>query len=178
MGDYQQQHQFVNGETLTHTLLNAEFAAIETAFDSYELVKKRTRVLFSDFTESSNGTAESITMFTIPAGSLILNALTYVTTQFTGGGVSTCTMAFGDGDVDDLLEEHDVLGCGNTTWIHELETGTDKGDELFSTFMINKFYASATAITATAVTDGGQALDDLTAGDLYSFIIYTTLSIV
>ena len=80
-------------------------------------------------------------------------------------------MAIGDTDPDGLAEEHDVLGCGNTTWILEGQDGTDKGDYLFTTYRVNKVYTSATAIKAQFVTTDGN-LSALTAGSVDIYIVY------
>lgn len=173
---YQQGHTFT-AETLTDTLLNAEFAAIEAAFSAAEYIThKKVRVQHTDLTETANGTAQDITLFTIPAGSLVFNALSYVETQFTGGAVATCTEALGDSDPDGLCKAHDVLGCGDTTWVQEGENGTDKGAYLWDgTARTHKFYATATDIKAQFTPDGAHNLAALTAGSLLAFVIYITL---
>jgi len=116
-------------------------------------------------------TSEDEALFTIPAGGMINDVYAYVETQFTGGTVSAATVAVGDADPDGLAEEHDILGCGNTTWILEGQDGTDKGDQLFTTYRVNKVYTTATAIIAQFVTVDGN-LSALTAGSIDIYIVY------
>ena len=102
-----------------------------------------------------------------------MDVYVYIRTAFTGGSVSACTIAIGDTDADALGEEHDILGAGNTVWILEGQTGTDKGDDLYDDTekRQNRIYTSATALIAefTSTTDD---LDNLTAGSLDVYIIY------
>lgn len=120
---------------------------------------------------NDDDTSEDEALFTIPAGGMVQDVYCYVTTQFTGGTVSAATVAVGDTDADGLAEEHDIYGCGNTTWILEDQDGTDKGDYLFSTYRQNKIYTSATAINAQFVTTDGN-LSALTAGSIDIYIVY------
>jgi len=136
------------------------------------LFTRQYHVSHADLTDAD--TSQDITLFTIPAGAMITDVWAYVGTQFTGGSVSAMTVAVGDTDADALAEEHDILGCGNATWILTGQQGTDKGDDLYDDTekRTNRIYTSATVIKAqfASTTDN---LVNLTAGDLDIYILYS-----
>lgn len=135
-------------------------------------------ILYSDFTESVNGTAQGIGGFTFPAGTIIHNAIVYVTTAFAGGGVTTLTCHVADnGTTNEVYTSaHDVLGAGNDVYVSEGETG-DKGSRLYDgTTRRSSFFKSASgSMTAYFTPDGAHALTDLTAGECDIWIQYSVL---
>jgi len=133
---------------------------------------------YADLTDAVNGNPEQEAVVTLPAVALVSDAMVYITTAFTGGGVASCTVAVGTvANPDELCEEHDCLGAGDTTWILEGQTNTDKGDGLYvvgSTDRTVKTYLAATAIVAEFTPDGAHAVADLTAGSCDVYICYAS----
>lgn len=143
----------------------------DTSVESNILRARKFNITYADLTDED--TSEDEALFTIPAGGMVTDVYVYIRTAFTGGSVSQMTIAIGDTDADALAEEHDILGAGNTVWILEGQTGTDKGDDLYDDTekRQNRIYTSATALIAefTSTTDD---LDNLTAGSLDVYIVY------
>jgi len=128
-------------------------------------------IVESDLTESGDGNTEAIDLSVqVPAGSIIHDMVVYVTTQFTGGGATTVTAAVGlVADPNGYTVEHDVLGCGDGTWVSEGQDGTDKGEYLYviaNDTRISDFRAAATTVQVEFAPDVGHDLADLTAGSL------------
>jgi len=150
--------------------LKATFAgAIDAATAGNVMMARKFTIGHADLTDAD--TSEDEALFTLAAGGMIVDVYAYVTTQFTGGGNSAVTVAVGTTDADLLAEEHDVLGCGDTTWILEGQTGTDKGDGLFSTYRINYVVTTNTDIIAEFTTTDGTAAG-LTAGSMDIYVVY------
>lgn len=85
------------------------------------------------------------------------------------------TVAVGDaGDPNDLGIEHDCLGCGNTTYIMEVDP-TDRGDGLYdvgNTCRHDQFYVAVTALIAEFTSDGAHNLAQLTTGEIEIYVSY------
>ena len=118
-------------------------------------------------------TSEDEALFTLPVGGMVVDVYAYVTTEFTGGGVGSMTVAIGTTDADLLAEEHDVFGCGDTTWILAGQDATHKGTGLYEPTdktRINYIVGTATALIAEFTADTTTAA--LTAGSITIYVVY------
>lgn len=128
--------------------------------------KKRVlTITHADLTEATNNTAQAINVgAALPTGANVLFSQAYLTTQFTGGSVSTCTMSLGIATAATaLINALNVLGGTASAW-YLVGGGTatrDKGNY------------SAAQIIATFTPDSGHALAALTAGSVTVEVFYT-----
>jgi len=112
--------------------------------------------------------SSTVTLLTIPAGSMIFAAQMNITTQFAG---TTPTLVVGDAaDPDGLIESQIITTTG---W--KVSSYSALGEYLYNTVDDRpqpKYYASATAIIATI---GGE---DLTQGVADIYIVYIDFSVL
>ncbi len=128
-------------------------------------VKKRVlTITHADLTEDTNNTAQAINVgAALPAGANVLFAQAYLTTQFTGGSVSTCTMSLGiSGATTALMNALNVLGGTAAAWY---SVGGGTATRPYGNF-------SEAQVLATFTPDASHNLAALTAGSVTVEVLY------
>ena len=130
---------------------------------------------FADF--SAAATTKTLNLITLPAKTIILDVFAYLTTLFSGGSISACTIQVGDtSDPDGLIDDNDA-GVGMDVFTGA-STGfratllTEKGDD-FTTFF--KAYVASELIVQALATSTGDDLDAATAGEITFYLVYAEL---
>jgi len=123
----------------------------------------RKKVTHADLTNAVNGTAQAIAIGTLPAGAVVQARAVKLTTFFTGGGATTCTMAIGvSGTAAKFMTALNVLDTTTTAvWLQGTAGSSPLGP------------AGGDAIIATFTPDAGHTLDGLTAGEIDVEIYYS-----
>lgn len=128
-------------------------------------VKKRVlTITHADLTEDTNNTAQTIDVgAALPAGANVLYAQAYLTTRFTGGSVSACTLSIGTAtEATGLLNALDVLGGTASAWY---AAGASAASRAHGNY-------SSAQIIATFTPDSGHNLAALTAGSVTVEVLY------
>lgn len=127
------------------------------------VVYTRKTVAFGDFSETVNGTAEAITLLSLPADSIVVFVRAKTATAFSGGGIATLDVTIGDsGDADRYLSSYDLTAAS-------ADSNTGKS----SPFDYKD--AGAFDVLATFTPDGASNLDAITAGSVEFIIGYSVL---
>jgi len=115
-------------------------------------------ITHADLTQASNNTAETENIgIALPTGARVVGCDVYLTTQFTGGSVSVCTLGVGiAGEVNALINAFDALGSTAAASYAAGASAATRPRGLFS----------AGQLIATFAPDSGHALLALTAGSV------------
>lgn len=128
-------------------------------------IKKRVlTITHTDLTEATANTAQAVNVgAALPAGANVLYAQAYLTTQFTGGSVSTCTMSLGiTGATTALMNALNVLGGTASAWY---SVGGGTATRPYGNY-------DGKQIIATFTPDSSHALDALTAGSVTVEVLF------
>lgn len=120
-------------------------------------------IKYTDFTNATPATAQTINLFSAPLGSVYTKVLTHIITPFVGGTISSYGISIGftgGGNVAALNPSNSVFGA---------VTGFG-----YASVLAAQTNAAALFITATA-TPGTAALSAATAGEVHFYIQGVTL---
>jgi hypothetical protein len=128
--------------------------------------KARFRSMSKTFTEAEltaavNGTAQALTLGTLPIGAVVLGKAYKLNTQFTGGAASSVGMTIGDaGSATSIMTNADVFGGATGAFLNGT-AGVKAGPA-----------AAATPVLVTFTPDGAHTLLALTAGSVTVEVYY------
>ena len=126
-------------------------------------------VTHADFTETTNATAESITLGALPGAAVIVHAWMDLVTAFSGGTVDSCTCAVGTTDVDAYVEETSVF-TGVSPGVITAARGAKLVEATYQPIL-----ADSVDLTATFLP-GTDDLVALTAGEVNIHVLYRLLA--
>lgn len=125
------------------------------------------RLKYSDFTETTAATAETISLFTIPTDAIVEKVSYYLVTAFAGGSNTALTIILGDDDDDNGFVTAASILSGNTPLSSKTNTGAYHNDGTTANTINGKVYDNAAVKTVKAVfTPTGDALTALTSGEI------------
>jgi hypothetical protein len=127
-------------------------------------------VTHTDLTETADNTAQSVTLLEVEPGDIVTRAAFKLVTAFentASTAFNTTTLAVGDDDVDEFIDETEV---------------NDNGSKVLYASHINadtpKVYTAAATgpITATFMSMASESLAELDAGEVHVYLGITKLS--
>jgi hypothetical protein len=127
-------------------------------------------VTHADLTQTADNTAQSVTLLEVEPGDIVQRAAFKLVTAFentASTAFNTTTLAVGDDDVDEFIDETEV---------------NDNGSKVLYASHINadtpKVYTAASTgpITATFMSMAGESLAELNAGEVHIYLGIAKLS--
>jgi len=131
-------------------------------------------VTHADLTETADNTAQSVTLLAVEPGDIVTRAAFKLVTAFentASTAFNTTTLAVGDDDVDEFIDETEVNKNGTEVlYAGQIITSTE----------IPKVYTSATTgpITATFTSMASESLAELNAGEAHIYLGITKLTAI
>lgn len=127
-------------------------------------------VTHADLTETADNTAQSVTLLAVEPGDIVQRASFKLVTAFentASTAFNTTTLAVGDDDVDEFIDETEVNENGSTvSYASHINADTPK------------VYTSADTgpITATFMSMASESLAELNAGEVHIYLGIAKLS--
>lgn len=127
-------------------------------------------VTHADLTETTANTAQSVTLLSLEQGDVVANAAYKLVTAFedaSDNAFNVTTLAVGDDDVDEFIDETEVNKNG--TEIFYAGPVADSIPKVYNA-------ASDGPITATFMSMAAKSLSDLDAGEVHIYLHVAKLS--
>lgn len=143
-----------------------------TSLQAGALQKRQQRIQYTDLTDAVNGEAQAKNVgAALPANAVVLGHEVQLTTQFTGGGATSCKLNLGGTDTVAICNQFDVFGstAAGKRYSPGYEHGTLHGDHCTGLF-------SSEQLVATFTPDASHALSGLTAGDMTVTVWFMVLA--
>ena len=131
-------------------------------------------ITHADLTTTTDNTAQSVTLLEVEPGDIVQRAAFKLVTAFentASTAFNTTTLAVGDDDVDEFIDETEVNKNGTEVlYAGQIITSTE----------IPKVYTSATTgpITATFTSMASESLAELNAGEAHIYLGITKLTAI
>jgi len=134
-------------------------------------------IKYSDFAETVSGTAETISLFTVPKDSIVERVGYYLVTNFDGASSSDLTVAIGDSVDPNGYVAETIIHEDATEVSSAVNSGAYFNDGTTANTVNGKVWDGASDTTMTAVFDPtGDSLTDFTAGEIRVFAKIIDLS--